>query len=246
MIRWLTFLSLTACLQAATTFTLRPDATSANSGDAYLRATAATTNFGGAGALVVSGSGAANTKGAYASVLKFDLSLATSAFDLTYGTGNWVLQSLQIELTSVVPNNTNFNTNAAGTVKVDWLTVDSWIESGAGSITWSGLPALTSGGSESLGTLAYNGGLATTQYSLNGSSGFISDLTSGGIATIYLNATSDPNVSLVMNSRNFGTPETRPALILTASPEPARSLLFLLGLSMILARRVRIVPSHAA
>jgi hypothetical protein len=224
---------------ASTTIVVRPSSTTPNSGDAYLRAAAPTTNFGGAGALVVAGSSAANTKGEFASVLKFDLSVATSALDTAYGAGNWTVESILLELTVVVPNNVNFNANAAGTLSVDWLATDSWIESGASSITWSGLPALLSGGSQSMGVLAFDGGLGTTQKALTGNVGFMTDLTSGGIATIYLNAASDPNLSLTMNSRNFGTPETRPALIITASPEPGRTMLLLLGTTLMSLRRRR-------
>jgi hypothetical protein len=92
-----------------------------------------------------------------------------------------------------------------------------------------------------MGMLAYNGGLGTTQYALTSTAGFVNDLTSGGIASLQLSASSDPNASLVVNARNFGTAASRPALIITASPEPGRVLLIFLGLTVILARRVRII-----
>lgn len=237
MIRSLLFLTLAITAQAATTITLRPSSSTANSGDAYSRAATPTTNFGGSGALVVSGSGVGNTNGQFASLLKFDLAVATSAFDTAYGTGNWSIDSILLELTAVTPMNVTFNANAAGAVDIDWLASDSWTEAG---ITWNGLPTVVSGGSQSMGTLAYNGGLGTTQYALSSTAGFVNDLTSGGIASLQLSATSDPNASLVINSRNFGTAASRPALIITASPEPSRALLLMLGFSVILARRVRI------
>ena len=230
----LSFLALTT--QAATTITVRPGSSTPNSGDAYNRAAAATTNFGNSGALVISGSGPGNTNGQFASLLKFDLAVATSALDTAYGVGNWSIDSILLELTAVVPNNVTFNANAAGAIDVDWLMTDSWTETG---ITWNGLPAVISGGSQSMGTLAYDGGPGTTQYSLTSTAGFVNDLTSGGIASLLISANSDPNASLVINSRNFGTPASRPALIITASPEPGRISLIMLGLIVILARRVR-------
>jgi hypothetical protein len=240
--RLLLSLSLALDALAATTITVRPSSSTPNSGDAYLRAAAPATNYGSAGALVISGSG--NTNGQFASVLKFDLSLATSAFDAAYGAGNWTLTSLQIELTAVEPNNPTFNPNAAGALQADWLATDSWIESGASSITWNGLTSLILGGSESLGTLAFNGALGTTQYALNASLGFANDLANGGITSIYLNASTDPNASLVVNSRNFGTLANRPALILTASPEPSRAVLLLLGIAVIIGRRGQRASGH--
>jgi hypothetical protein len=124
MIRSLLFLTLAITAQAATTITLRPNNSTPNSGDAYIRAAAATTNFGGSGALVISGSGAGNTNGQFASLLKFDLAVATSALDTAYGAGNWSIESILLELTAVVPNNVTFNANAAGNVDVDWLATD--------------------------------------------------------------------------------------------------------------------------
>lgn len=236
MIRSLLLLSLALSAQAATTITLRPSSSTPNSGDAYNRAAAPTTNFGGSGALVISGAG--TTNGQFASLMKFDLAVATTALDTAYGAGNWTIDSILLELTAVVPNNVTFNANAAGAIDVDWLATDSWTESG---ITWSGLPAVVSGGSQSMGSLAYNGGLGTTQYELTSTAGFVNDLTTGGIASLQLSATSDANASLVINSRNFGTAASRPALIITASPEPGRVLLIFLGLTVILARRVRII-----
>ncbi len=238
MIRCLLLSLLALTTQAATTITLRPSNSTPNSGDAYNRAAAATTNFGNSGALVISGSGAGNANGQFASLLKFDLAVATSALDTAYGAGNWSIESILLEITAVTPNNITFNANAAGAIDVDWLTTDSWTETG---ITWTGLPAVVSGGSQSMGALAYDGGLGTTQYALTSTAGFVNDLTSGGIASLQLSATSDPNASLVINSRNFGTPASRPALIITASPEPGRALLIFLGLTVILARRVRII-----
>ena len=239
MIRCLPFLLAAVSADAATTITLRPSASTPDSGDTYLRAAAATSNFGTAGALVVSGGGAGNTKGEFGSVLKFDLSTVTAAFDASYGVGNWTLDSIRLEFTAVEPNNVNFNAYAAGSVTVDWLGTDSWIESGASGLTWNGLPSLISSGSESMGSLFFNGSLGTSEYTLNSTAGFANDLIGGSTVTFLLSATGDPGVSVTLNSRNFGTPASRPALIITASPEPNRAIICILGIAALTFSRQR-------
>jgi hypothetical protein len=232
--------SVSLSIQAATTVVLRPSSSTANSGDAYT-ATGPTgglqaNNFGNAGALVISGTAAPN--GQFQSVLKFDLATVTSTLNATFGAGAWVIDSLALELSAAVPNNASFNPNVAGQIAVDWLSTDSWTE---GGITWNGMAALIAGGSESLGSLSYNGSSpSTVSYTLGSSAGFASDLAAGGIASLRLSA-ADTTVSMVLNSRNFGTVANRPALIITASavPEPSRATLLLLGLLAVGRRRVK-------
>lgn len=214
---------------ASTTLTLRPSA------DAYTTEDLPTNNFGNAGALAVSGSG--NTKGPLQSILRFDLATITSTLDVSYGVGGWVVDSIMLELTSATPLNANFNPNAAGAIAVDWLSDDSWLES---TVTWSSLPGIVSSGSQSLGTFSYAGGISTAQYLLLSSAGLLTDLQTAGQASLLLSA-ADPNVSMVMNSRNFGTTASRPALIITASavPEPQRATLVVVGVVALGLRRTR-------
>lgn len=235
-----TVLLLLSCfslsLEAAVTVTLRPDGSTLNAGDAYLISANATGNFGGAGALTAAGSGTA--KGAAASLLKFDLASATASFDAAFGTGNWALDSVMIELTSATPNNPNFSANTAGLLELDWVADDSWTESGA---TWAALPAILSSGTQNMGTFYYAGTApVTNQYALMATAGFGTDLLSGGVASFLLGA-GDSAVSMVINSRNYGVAANRPALILTASaiPEPGRCLLLLGGAAVACLRRKR-------
>lgn len=237
MIRGFLSLLLAGAASAATVVTIQPSASSPNAGDAYLRSAAATSNFGSSGALVVSGAGAANTNGQFASLLKFDLAAAKSTFDAAYGIGNWTLDSIQLQLTAATPLNATFNANAAGLVLVEWLADDSWLES---TITWNGMAALVGAGNESLGSLGYAGASSGSQVaSLTASTGFTTDLQNGSAASFRL-AAGDADVSMVVNARNFGTADSRPALILSASavPEPSRIILVAMGL-MCLARRRR-------
>lgn len=186
---------------------------------------------------MVSGAGTANTNGPFASVLKFDLATAKTAFDAAYGAGGWMLDSIQLQLTAATPANPTFNTNAAGLVLVEWLADDSWLEN---AITWNGMAALVGAGNESLGSLSYTGASSGSQVAnLTASTGFTTDLQNGSTASFRL-AAGDADVSMVVNARNFGTAASRPALILSASaaPEPSRVILVATGL-MCLARRRR-------
>ncbi|MFM2168102.1 MAG: hypothetical protein RIS79_2473 [Verrucomicrobiota bacterium] len=238
MIRGLCCLLMASVASAATVVTIQPSATTPNSGDAYLRAAAAASSFGSAGALVVSGSGSANTNGQFASLLKFDLATAKTAFDAAYGIGNWTLDSIQLQLNATTPGNPTFNANTAGLVLVEWLADDTWLES---AITWNGMAALVGAGNESLGSLAYTGastGLAIAN--LTASTGFTTDLQNGSTASFRLVA-GDADVSMVVNSRNLGTAGNRPALILSASavPEPSRLIMATAGLIRLGNRRRR-------
>lgn len=237
MIRGVLSLLLAGAASAATVVTIQPSASTLNSGDAYLRAAAGGSNFGSAGALVVSGAGAANTNGQFASLLRFDLVTAKTAFDATYGVGGWTLDSIQLQLNATTPGNPTFNANAAGLVLIEWLADDTWLEN---AITWNGMAALVGAGNESLGSLGYTGASSGSQVaSLTASTGFTTDLQNGTAASFRL-AAGDADVSMVVNSRNFGTAASRPALILSASavPEPSRIILVAMGL-MCLVRRCR-------
>jgi hypothetical protein len=215
---------------AAVTVSLEPVA------DAYLSSASASQNFGNAGALVLSGSATPTRQ--FQSILRFDLATVKAAFDTSYGAGNWSLSGLSLKLTAVTPNNVNFNPNTAGNLSLQWLTTDTWTESG---ITWNGLPGVVSGGTESLGTAAYDGSLGSYTFTLTPSSGFLADALAGKSASILLSA-ADPATSLVVNSRNFSTVGNRPSLTLTATPEPSRLVLLGLGLTALLGQRRRLHP----
>jgi hypothetical protein len=222
-------LALATAAHAATTISLQAVA------DTHVSSANASTNYGNAGALAVSGSGNAN--GPFQSLLRFDLSSALAAFDTAYGSGNWTLESLALQVNATTPNNSIFNANAAGAISALWLITDSWVEN---AITWNTLSTATSGGTQSMGSFSYAGGLGTTSYALSQSAGFGTDLSSGSLASLLLTA-ADPSVSMVMNSRNFTTVASRPHLILTAVPEPTR--LALLALSLVCLSLHRSRPS---
>jgi len=236
MMRGLWYLVFAVSASAATVVTIQPAAATPNSGDAYLRAAAAASNFGSSGALVVSGSGVANTNGPFASLLKFDLATAKTTFDAAYGVGGWTLDSLQLQLTAAAPLNGTFNANAAGLVLIEWLADDTWLEN---AITWNGMAAVVGAGNESLGSVSYNGANSgTVLATLTASTGLANDLQNGTTASFRL-AAGNADVSMVVNARNFGTALNRPALILSASavPEPSRFMLAVGTLMSLMLRR---------
>jgi hypothetical protein len=206
----------------------------------------AANNYGGGGALAVSGSSTAN--GTFASVLKFDISTDVSAFNTTYGVGGWTITGVSLQLTTSTANNPIFNPSVAGQFSIDWLTSDSWVEGSgmpnmpsATGVNYNNLSSLLSG-SQSQGVFSFASVLdgVTGTYSFSPSGGLLSDILTGGQLSFAINAV-DSNMSAVFNSRSFGTPSRRPALTLfvTAIPEPGRILLLVGGLVPVVFSRRR-------
>jgi hypothetical protein len=221
--------------QSPLTVTLTPSA------DAFVRSADAGHNYGGAGALSVSGSAAVNgsgqQNGLFDSLLQFQLGSAIASFDSTFGAGNWTLSSATLRLTEVAaPGNTLFN-RGIGSFQISWMANDSWLE-GSGSptapatdgVTYDALPSLLlSSSTVSLGTFANAGQNTQQEFALPLSDGtFLNDLTSGGTASFYLTAAS-PGVGFTFDSRNFGTASARPILEVTAVPEPGVIVMAMVG-----------------
>src|SRR5262245_40266606 len=122
-----------------------------------------TNNYGGAGSISLAAPGL--PQGELQSVLQFNLASARTSFDSTFGSGQWSLQSVSLQLTAAPANNPIFNTPAAGTFGVSWMQNDSWTEGngspsapGASGITFSSLQGVFVGGSdENVGSFSYNG-----------------------------------------------------------------------------------------
>ncbi|MDB6140111.1 MAG: hypothetical protein JWO94_3183 [Verrucomicrobiaceae bacterium] len=241
-----------AAVHAATTVVVRPDSSGTANGDTFVTTGPSNNltgnNYGGAGAISVSAAGL--PAGEERSVIRFDVSTVKSSFDSTYGVGNWTLTGVQLELTATAPNNGVFNTSAAGSILVQWVPNDGWVEGGgtpaspstvAGTLNWNGIAALATG-AESEGTFSFLGGTTGTgDYALSASAGLLGDFMSGSQASFILSA-ADSTVSGVFNTRTFPTTGSRPALIVTAVqtvPEPARAGLMLAGTAGLRLRRRR-------
>lgn len=243
---------LSGSADAATTITLRPDSTTPTDGDAFVTTGPSNNltgnNYGSAGALGVT---AALAKGAFSSVLRFDLSTLTIGFDTAFGVGMWTIDSVSLELTTASPNNPIFNSpNTAGNFSINWFSNDVWTEgtgtpasSSTSGVVWSSIALLTSG-SQSLGTFTYDAS-GTDQYNLNPSSGLLTDIYAGSLASFWLIA-ADNQVSALFNSRNNGVMANRPGLIVTASavPEPDRAILLATALFSLSMRRRKGIPDE--
>lgn len=195
----------------------------------------ANNNYGAAGALGVSAPGSA--QGEFQSVLKFDLSVAASGFDVEFGAGQWAIQSASLTVTYANGGNALFNASKAGSVRASWMQNDSWTE-GAGSPnapTTSGLTfnalqnTFLSAGDENLGAFSLSpdvGQPVTITFDLT--PGFAADIQGGNTVSIRLSA-ADNAVSAIVNSRSFTTPSSRPFLTVTAIPEPGTLALMAFG-----------------
>jgi hypothetical protein len=206
--------------------------------DAFVTSAQPNSNYGGAGSLAVSAVG--KPQGTFQSLLKFDLAAALTNFDGLFGSGNWTLQGVSLQLTATSPGNPLFNAAAAGSVAVSWLSDDSWIE-GSGTptlpsatgVTFNSLPAVVALGSQSMGSFAFGGGTSgTANYLLNPSSGLRNDAFAGSLASILLNA-GDSSVAALFNSLSFGNVALRPVLILSASEVPEPASVVLMGFAML-------------
>ena len=136
--------------------------------DTFVRSLDPTHNYGGAGALSVSGPIATNVigqqEGLLDSFMRFDVSGVASNFNSIYGTGRWGISKLTLvvfEQTDV--NNTDFN-GGVGPFEIRWIATNTWTE-GTGKpnnpttdgITYNDEPSLLNPTIGSLGTFV-NGG----------------------------------------------------------------------------------------
>ena len=196
----------------------------------------ATNNYGGAGTLVIAAPGL--PQGEFQSVLQFNLGDVVSGFNTQFGSGQWSLQTVTLQLTATVANNAAFNAPAAGSFVVRWMQNDSWPEGGgspgapsANGITFATLQSsYLSAADANLGTFGFTGATSGVySYALGLPPGFVSDIMAAGNVSLRMFA-ADGSASGVFNSRNFGTVANRPLLTLVAVPEP--NTLALAGLAV--------------
>ncbi len=205
--------------------------------DAFVVSSLPSDNYGAGGALSIAAPGSPN--GEFASVMRFDSSVAKTTFDANYGAGNWTIQSATLRLTAAAPGNPIFNASAAGQFNISWMQNDSWVEGtgtpgspSATGITYNSLPSFLSGSDAALGTFNFSGATSgMTTYTLNLSANFVNDLLAGNLASLRLFA-ADTTVSYLFNSRSFGTAANRPLLEITAVPEPMTAFLLVSGLAV--------------
>jgi hypothetical protein len=199
-------------------------------------------NFGAAGSLAIAASGL--PQGEFQSVLKFDFAGAENSFNAQFGAGRWMIQSVTLQLTSSPHNNPIFNNIAAGQFNVSLMQNNSWVEgTGTGGVPTSDGVSFNSllgvyannATDQSLGTFNFPGGSSgQNSYTLGLSSGLISDVTSGGDASLRLFA-ADSAVSYLFSSRSGGASATPTISVeAIAVPEPGSVALCAAALIMLL------------
>src|ERR1700735_3065859 len=195
--------------------------------DTFVRSLDPTHNYGGAGALSVSGPIATNVigqqEGLLDSFMRFDVSGVTSNFNSIYGTGRWGISKLTLvvfEQTDV--NNTDFN-GGVGPFEIRWIATNTWTE-GTGKpnnpttdgITYNDEPSLLNPTIESLGTFVNGGTDSVVRLCLGASASFVSDISTGNLVSLFLTATTNSTVGFTFHSRNFVDPTQFPYLEISA------------------------------
>ena len=213
--------------------------------DAFVRSSDPTHNYGGAGALSVSGTIATNAsgvqEGALDSFIRFDISSMVGQFNADFGVGDWTISSAKLLLTeTAAPAQAIFN-RGVGQFEVRWIANDSWSE-GTGTptapatngIVYNDEPSVLNAAQDAtLGLFANGGSNGLDTFSLATPSAFLGDIGAGGPVSFYLTATPNSTVGFTFNSHEFGTVSQRPFLQLTAVAVPEPSALALVGLSIV-------------
>jgi len=223
--------------------------------DAFVRSADPTHNYGGAGALSVSGTIATNAngvqEGALDSFIRFDISSMVSQFNAMYGVGDWTISSARLLLTeTAAPAQAIFN-RGVGQFEVRWIANDSWVE-GTGNpntpntsgIVYNDEPTILSNVDTTLGFFTNGGTNGLDTFSLSTPAALLGDMTGGGPVSFYLTATPNSTVGFTFNSHEFGTASQRPFLQLTAVAIPEPSSVMLVGASVVgllALRRRRVV-----
>jgi len=192
-------------------------------------------NFGAAGILAIAP--ATSVKGEFQSVLQFDLSGATNLFNSTYGTNNWIIGGISLQLTSNYgaagekPDNSLFPTINGGQFVIEWLSNNDWLE-GTGmpkqpttdGVTYNSLPDLLSGAHEILCTNSYSppGNNVPVIYPLPLNTNLVAEVAAGGDVTFLLYA-ADDHIAYLFNSCNFGG-NNEPLMHVTANAAPLKIL----------------------
>lgn len=214
--------------------------------DSFVRAAAPTLNYGGAGALSVSGSGSANgsgvTNGVFDSFFRFNTVEMVTSFNSLFGPNNWVINGVKLRVTELgAAANPIFN-RGIGAFEIRWIANDNWTE-GAGTpngpattgINYNDEPALLNSGTDvSLGAFTNAGVDAAQSFPLALSTAFVNDLRAGGEVGFYLTAL-DAGIGFTFDSRSFGTVSARPFLEISTVPTLGIAAINLTGTDVVLA-----------
>jgi len=231
-------LAATAC-SAAVFSTNTPDK------DAFVRELAPNSNYGGAGALSVSGTNATTgspTNGAFDSFMSFNTASMVSNFNAKLGANNWVITSATLNLTeNPSPGNAIFN-DGTGYFQIRWIANDTWVE-GSGNpmnptttgITYSlETDYLNTNADQYLGSFDFTGA-AKLSYALALPNSFVTNMQAGGEVGLFMTAI-DPQIGYVFYSRNYaGNPAALPSLVVSATSQPGLTGVSVSGPNLVLS-----------
>jgi hypothetical protein len=236
----LLFVSVAFAADAAVFSTNNPDK------DAFVRAAAPTYNYGGGGALSVSGANATTsnpTNGAFDSFISFNTSSMVTAFNSAFGANNWVITSATLNLTiNQLPGNPVFNLGS-GMFAIRWIANDTWTE-GTGNpnaptmngITYNQEPIYLNPNTDvNLGAFSFNINATDLSCPLTLPTAFVTNMQAGGEVGLFMTAI-DPSVGFVFYSRQYmGLASTHPALVVSAATLPGITNVSLSGANLVLA-----------
>ncbi len=218
-------ISVELCCAQTATVTAVPEA------DAFVRSADPSANYGGAGAISVSGLAAVNAanqqNGAFDSLVRFPMANIVASLDSILGTHDWLVIGATLKLTEMgAPPSPIFN-RGVGTFEIRWIASDSWIE-GTGipiapatnGVTWNDVPSLLNPALDvSLGQFSNTGTDGPLSFALALEDSFVADIRAGGRVSFYLTAV-DPQIGFTADSRSFVSPSDFPVLEITAAPNP--------------------------
>jgi len=212
--------------------------------DAFLRSLAATSNYGGGGALSVSGSAPVNgsneQNGSFDSLMRFPTTSLVTSLDNAFGAQNWLITRARLLLNEMtMPDNEIFS-RGVGSFEVRWIASNDWVE-GTGKpsmptsdgVAWQDLSGiLNSNVDVCLGVFTNSGMDGQVALVLALADRFINETRVGNEIGLYLTAAS-PEIGFTFNSRQFGNTNARPTLEITAmrDPKPKIDNLVLVGTS---------------
>lgn len=200
--------------------------------DAFVRSNAPASNYGGAGALSVSGLTATNvfgqtTNGITDTFIRFNTSLAVSNFNALFGTNNWAVNGAKLRVTEVgAPANSLFS-RGVGAFEIRWIANTNWTE-GSGMPMSPGITGIMFNNEATLlnpnidatlGVFTNAGVDSASALALALPPGFVASVGNGGEVELFLTAL-DAGTGFTFNSKSFGTVAARPYLDISALPQP--------------------------
>jgi hypothetical protein len=218
-------ISARLCSSQTVTISVNPET------DAFVRSAAPSGNYGGAGAIAVSGATAVNAanqqNGAFDSLIRFPTSNLVASLDSTFATHDWLVLRATLQLTEMAaPPSPMFN-RGVGAFEIRWLSSDTWMEGTgipiaptADGVAWNNIPSLLNPTLDlSLGQFTNTGTDTRLSFVLPLKSTFVSDIRASGKVTLYFTAIS-PQIGFTADSRTFVLSNDFPALEIVAAVNP--------------------------